>query len=59
MQEIVSKKIKTVNFKGNQPWKLIGRTDAEAEAPVFRSSDVDSWLIRKVPDAGKDCGQKE
>ena len=59
MQEIVSKKIKTVNFKGNQPWKLIGRTDAEAEAPVFWSFDVNSWLIGKVPDAGKDWGQKE
>ena len=28
--------------------------DAESEAPVFRSSDVNSRLIGKVPDAGKD-----
>ena len=27
-----SKKTKPVNTKGNQPWMLIGRTDAEAEA---------------------------
>ena len=26
-----SKEIKSVNFKGNQPWIFIGRTDAEAE----------------------------
>ena len=30
-----SKEIKSVNLKGNQPWILIGRTDAETEAPVF------------------------
>ena len=30
-----SKKIKLVNPKGNQPWILIGRTDAETEAPYF------------------------
>ena len=43
----------------NQPWILIGRTDAEGEAPVFWSPDVNSWLTGKVPDAGKDRGQKE
>ena len=48
-----------VNLKGNKPWILIGRTDAEAEAPVFWSPDVNSWLIGKVPDAGKDWRQKE
>ena len=49
-----SKEIKPVNLKGNQPWKLLGRTDAEA--PVFWSSDVNIWLIGKVPSAGKDWG---
>ena len=29
------KEIKPVNPKGNQPWIFIGRTDAEAEAPIF------------------------
>jgi len=38
---------------------LTGRTDAKAEAPVFWSYDVNSQLIRKVSDAGKDQGQKE
>ena len=54
-----SKEIKPVHSKGYQPWILIGMTDAEAEAPVFWSSDVNSQLIGKVPDPGKDWGQKE
>ena len=35
-----------VNLKGNQPWILIGRIDAEAEMPVFWSFDanVDSLV---------------
>ena len=48
-----SKEIKPVNPKGNQSWIFIARTDAEAEAPGFWSSDVNSRLIGKVPDAGK------
>ena len=32
--------IKPVNPKGNQPRILIGRTDAEAEAPILWPSDV-------------------
>ena len=52
-------KIKPIYLKGNQPWILIGRTDAEAETPVFWLSDANRGLIGKVPDAGKDWGQKE
>ena len=37
-----SKKIKPVNLKGDQPWIFTERTDAEAETPVFWSSDVNS-----------------
>ena len=48
------KKIEPVNPKGNQPWILIGRTDAEVEAPVLWPPDVKSWLIGKDADAGKD-----
>ena len=48
-----------VNIKGAQPWIFIGRTDAEAEVPIFRQSDVKSWLIRKDPDTGKDWRQKK
>ena len=54
-----SKKTKSVNLKRNQPWTLIGRTDAEAEASVFWPPDVNSQLVEKVPDAGKDWGKKE
>ena len=56
---LYSKGIKSVNLKGNQPWIIIGRTEAEAETPVFWSSDVNSWLTGKVSDAGKDWRQKE
>ena len=41
---------------GVQP---IHYTEAEVEASVFWSPDTDSWPIGKVPDAGKDWGQKE
>ena len=46
-------KIKPVNPKGNQFWIFIGRTDAEAEAPILRPPDLKNWLIGKDPDAGK------
>ena len=49
-----SKEIKPVNLKVDQPWIFTGRTDAEA--PVLWSSDGNTWLIGKVPDAGKDWG---
>ena len=52
-------KIKPDNLKGDQPWMFTGRTDAEAKAPVFWSSDVNRWLIGKIPDAGKEWRQKE
>ena len=56
---LYKKEIKPVNLKGNKPWIFIERTDAEADTPVFWSSDVNSWLIGKVPDAGKDKGQEK
>ena len=52
-------KIKPVNPTGNQPWIFIGRTDAEAEAPILWPPDVKSQLIGKNPDAGKDWGQEK
>ena len=36
-----------------------GRTAAEAEAPILWPPGAKSWLIRKDPDAGKDCRQEE
>ena len=47
------------NYKGNQLWILIGRTEAEAEAPILWPPDGKSQLIGKDLDAGKDQRQKE
>ena len=38
----------------DQSWVFIGRTYAEAEAPILWPPDVNSGLIRKDPEAGKD-----
>ena len=54
-----SKEIKPVNSKGNQSWIFIGRTNTEAEAPIFWPRHVKSRFIRKDPDAGKDWMQEE
>ena len=54
-----SKEIKRVNSEGNQPWIVIGKTDAEAEAPILWPPDVKNWLTGKDPDAGKEWGQEE
>ena len=43
------KKIKPVNPKGNQPTIFIGRTDAEAEAPILWPPDVKNHLILCCP----------
>ena len=40
LQSSLDCEIKPVNPKGNQPRILIGRTDAEAEAPILWPSDV-------------------
>ena len=41
-------------------WVLnIGRADAAAEVPVLWPPDVESWLTRKDPDAGKDWRREE
>ena len=53
------KEIKPVNSKGNQSWIFIGRTDAEAEAPILWPPDMKNWLIWKDPGAGKDWRQEE
>ena len=38
---------------------LIGRTDAEAEAPILWPPDPKSRHFGKDPDAGRDWGQEE
>ena len=46
--------IQAVHPKGNQSLVFIGRTDAEAAAPILWPPDTKSQLTRKDPDAGKD-----
>ena len=42
------KEIRSVNPKGNQPWIFIGRTDAEAEAPILWPLDAKSRLEKTL-----------
>ena len=51
--------LNNLTYKGKQPWIFIGRTDAEAEAPVPWSPDAKRGLIEKDPDAGKDWRWEE
>ena len=53
------KEIQSVHPKGNQSWILIGRIDAEAEAPIIWPPDMKTWLIRTDPGAGKDWRQEK
>ena len=52
------KEIKPVNPKENQSWIFIGRTDAEAEAPILWPPDGTANLL-EVADAEKDWQQEE
>ena len=51
-------KIKSVNPKGDQPWIFMGRTGAEAEAPILWLPD-EIWLTGKDPEAWKDWRQNK
>ena len=53
------KEMQPIHPKGNQSWIFIGRTDAEAEAPILWPSDVKNWLLGKDPDVGKDRRQEK
>ena len=46
------KEIPPVHPKGSQSWIFIGRSDVEAESPIFWPPDAKSWLIWKDPNAG-------
>ena len=52
-----SKEIKPVNPKGNQPWIIIGSTDAEAV--LLWPPDAKSQLIVEGFGAGEDWRQKD
>ena len=47
------KESQLVHPKGDQSWVFIGRTDVEDEIPILLPPAGKSWLIWKVPDAGK------
>ena len=53
-----SKEIKSVNPEGNQPWIFIGRTNAEAEAPILCPPDVKADSLEKTLMLGKIEGRK-
>ena len=53
------KEVQPVHSIGDQSWVFIGRTDVEPETPIPWPPDAESWLIWKVPDAGKDWELKE
>ena len=59
MASLDCKDVKPVTPKRDQPWIFIGKTDAEAEAPILWLPDAKSQLIGKDPDSGKDWGQEE
>ena len=52
------KQIQPVHPK-EKSWVFIGSTDSKAETPVLWPPDAKSWLIWKVPDAGRDWGQEK
>ena len=45
--------IQPIHLKGNQSWIFIGRTDAEAKAPILWPPDAKNWLTAIDPEAGK------
>ena len=53
------KEIQPADPKGNQSRIFIGRTDAEAEAPILWPPDENYWLIGKDPDAGENWRKEE
>ena len=54
------KEIQPVNPKGNQSWMFIGRTDAEAEAPILWPPDAKNSLdsLEKTLMLGKIEGRR-
>ena len=58
-ESLGQQEIQPVYSKGDQSWVFFGRTDGKAETPIFWLPDVNSWLIGKDSDAGRDWGQEE
>ena len=45
-------------YPGNQSWIFIGRTDVEAETPIFWPPDGKNWLTGNDPDGEKIEGER-
>ena len=52
------KEIQPVHPKGDQSWVFIGRTDAEAEAPILCPTDVRTDSLEKTLILGKIEGRR-
>ena len=50
------KEIQPVHLNGDQSWVFIGRTEVEAETPIFWPPDVKSGLLRKRPWCWEELG---
>ena len=46
------REMQLVHPKGDQSWVFTGRTDAEAETPIFWSPDAKNWLIGRQKEKG-------
>ena len=53
------KEIQPVHSKGDQSWVFTGRTDANAETPIFWPPHAKSWLVGKDSEPGRNWGQEE
>ena len=53
------KEIQSVHPKGDQSWVFIGRTDAEAEAPILRPADMKTDSLEKILMLGKTEGRRK
>ena len=49
----------SLGLQGIQLWMFIGKTDAEAEAPIVWPPDAKSWPTEEDPHAGENWGQEE
>ena len=54
----LNKEIQPVHPKGDQSWVFLGRTDAEAEAPILWPPEAESWLIGKDLILKTECGRR-
>ena len=52
------KEIQPVHPKGNQSWVFIGRTNVEAETPIFWPPDVKSYTFEETLMLGKIEGRR-